>query len=85
MSFFQCLFSNAPIIWIKPVLQQQCAKFACYSAPLYQTSDDKHELTNNKLITWVKIPSEKPESYWIKRNVALFTQIDELIWLLINI
>jgi dynein heavy chain len=64
--------------------------FSFYNCPIYKTSTRRGiYFINNYLgvlattghssnfVMYMKIPSEIPQSHWIKRGVALLTQLDD--------
>jgi dynein heavy chain len=76
------LYSNAPIIWLKPCQTDQFSNYDNYVCPLYKTAARRGVLTTtghstNKVMV-IRVPiANKPASHWIQRGVALLTQLSD--------
>ncbi|KAL2633853.1 hypothetical protein R1flu_005332 [Riccia fluitans] len=75
------LYTAAPVIWMIP---NEIVKFTPsphYMCPMYKTSDRRGVLSttghSTNFVMEVLLPSQHPQSHWIKRGVALLTQLDE--------
>jgi dynein heavy chain len=72
------LFTECPILWLKPCTEQHEFKF--YKCPMYLTSERWGELKttghSSNFVIMIKLPTEKPAEHWIKRSVALLAQLD---------
>ncbi len=69
-----------PIIWFKPVEKFARPLTGFYSCPVYKTllragtlSTTGH--STNYVLT-VYLPTDREESYWIKRGVAMFCALN---------
>ena len=75
----KALYTQCPIIWLKP--SEMIEEFPHYSCPVYKTSDRKGELSttghSTNFIMFIKLNSSHHESHWIKRGVALLTQLSD--------
>lgn len=74
------LFSPAPIIWMVPQELSKFENYPHYLAPVYKTSDRRGILSttghSTNFVMEVKVPSTLPQAHWVKRGVALLTQLD---------
>ena len=68
-----------PLIWIIPAPNVE-SDYRVYKCPAYKTSVRKGELTttghSTNYILTIDLPTDIPESHWVKRGVALLTQLD---------
>ena len=75
------LYTEAPIIWLKPVLRENVKEFAHYSCPLYRTSERRGILSTTGISTNfvmpIRLPSVEKSEHWILRGVALLAQLDD--------
>jgi len=70
-----------PAIWFEPAETTKFREFKHYNAPLYKTLERRGILSttghSTNFVTDIRIPTEKDESWWIKRGVALFTSLSD--------
>lgn len=75
------MYSPAPVIWIRPKLNSEISHAGRYMCPLYRTSDRRGTLTttghSTNFIIAVAVPTLEPEEKWIRRGVALLSQLDD--------
>lgn len=73
------LFSECPYVWLKPATQ--VSDFKKYECPVYKTSERKGTLSttghSTNFVMMLCLPTEKDAEHWIKRGVALLTQLDD--------
>jgi dynein heavy chain, axonemal len=73
------LFTDCPMIWIKPATK--ILEFKHYECPVYKTSVRRGELSttghSTNFVMMIRLATEIDPSHWIKRGVALLTQLDD--------
>ncbi|OMJ80715.1 hypothetical protein SteCoe_18966 [Stentor coeruleus] len=73
------LFTDCPMIWIKPTVD--IIEFKHYSCPLYKTSVRRGELSttghSTNFVMFISLATEIDPNHWVKRGVALLTQLDD--------
>lgn len=79
-SLNKVLFSQVPIIYMVPNEVRYFRVYPHYLCPLYKTSDRRGILAttghSSNFVMEVKIPSKRPQAHWVKRGVAMLTQLD---------
>jgi dynein heavy chain len=75
------LFTPAPVIWMMPNEVSRFKPFPHYLCPLYKTSDRRGILSttghSTNFVMEVNLPSLHPQKHWVKRGVAMLTQLDD--------
>jgi len=74
------LFCDVPMIWILPCKHTEVKSYKCYNCPTYKISSRKGVLSttghSTNFIMHIRLPSSIPESHWVKRGVAMLSQLD---------
>jgi len=74
------LFVPVPLLWIIPIKKSDVKPFPSYNCPTYKVSSRKGILSTTghctNFVMFIRLPSSTAESHWIKRGVAMLTQLD---------
>lgn len=74
------LYTMMPLIWIVPAKKSEIKEFPSYECPMYKISSRKGTLSttghSTNFVMNIGLPSSSPESHWVKRGVAMLTQLD---------
>ena len=74
------LFTEMPMVWLKPVQHRKVSGQQIYHCPMYKTLTRAGTLSttghSTNFVMYVELPSDMHESHWINRGVALFTSLD---------
>jgi dynein heavy chain len=80
------LFTEFPVIWLKPIQKgsetaRQEREKSLYACPVYKTTQRAGTLSttghSTNYVLTIKIPSQESEKHWVRRGVALLTQLDD--------
>lgn len=73
------LFTNFPVIWLKPQQHRQRPASGIYDCPVYKTLTRAGTLSttghSTNFVMDVEVPSGTEQSHWINRGVALFCSL----------
>jgi dynein heavy chain len=74
------LYDYMPCIWLDPVLAEKVNTANTYECPVYKTSKRAGTLSttghSTNFIVTLYIATDKPEAHWVRRGVALLSQLD---------
>ena len=74
------LFTEMPIVWLKPVQHRKPSVQQFYNCPMYKTLTRAGTLSttghSTNFVMFIELPSDLSELHWINRGVALFTSLD---------
>lgn len=76
------LFSEAPVIWFRPMKTAEIKQQNVYVCPMYRTSARRGTLSttghSTNFVMSVRLPiGNTPASYWTRCGVALLSQLDD--------
>jgi dynein heavy chain, axonemal len=75
------LFVECPQINLIPSLSKDLSHIQVYDCPVYKTSERRGVLSttghSSNFVLWIKLPTSRHDSHWVKRGVALLTQLDD--------
>ncbi|XP_018365084.1 PREDICTED: dynein heavy chain 1, axonemal-like [Trachymyrmex cornetzi] len=74
------LFTDMPPILVLPEVHHVIAPYKIYVCPVYKTIERSGTLSttghSSNFVLAIEIPTDKPQSHWIKRGVALICTLD---------
>ncbi|CAF0758924.1 unnamed protein product [Brachionus calyciflorus] len=74
------LYSDMPIIWLKPSVNRQQPNSGIYVCPVYKTLTRAGTLSttghSTNFVFSVELPTDKRQTHWIKRGVAMLCALN---------
>jgi len=75
------LFVHVPMTWIQPIKKDDLpTDRPLYNCPVYKVSTRKGTLSttghSTNFIMFQRVNSDKPQKHWVKRGVAMLSQLD---------
>ncbi|XP_020606105.1 dynein heavy chain 1, axonemal-like [Orbicella faveolata] len=74
------LYTDMPIIWLKPTANREKPDKGIYDCPVYKTLTRAGTLSttghSTNFVLPVELPSSQPQRHWIKRGVALMCALN---------
>lgn len=75
------LFVQCPVIHLVPSPKSQLKSYPHYECPVYKTSSRRGTLSttghSTNFVMMVRMATDVPARHWVKRGVALLTQLDD--------
>jgi len=75
------LFTEVPMMWLRPLELANLPEVSHYMCPLYKTSDRRGTLSttghSTNFVMYLKLPSSREEAHWVLRGVAGLCQLDD--------
>ncbi|MEW5298366.1 MAG: hypothetical protein WDW36_001498 [Sanguina aurantia] len=73
------LFTDMPILWLRPQQFRRKPETGFYDCPVYKTLTRAGTLSttghSTNFVMYLEIPSDREQSHWINRGLALFTSL----------
>eukprot|EP01028_Stygiella_incarcerata_P009150 TRINITY_DN426_c0_g1_i1.p1 TRINITY_DN426_c0_g1~~TRINITY_DN426_c0_g1_i1.p1 ORF type:complete len:4140 (-),score=1088.60 TRINITY_DN426_c0_g1_i1:191-12610(-) len=74
------LYTEVPVIWLRPVSNRKKPESGVYNCPMYKTLTRAGTLSttghSTNYVVTVEIPTNVDADHWIRRGVACFTALD---------
>ncbi|XP_060076356.1 dynein axonemal heavy chain 1-like, partial [Ylistrum balloti] len=74
------LFTEVPVIWLKPITNRKAKDSGFYECPVYKTLTRAGTLSttghSTNFVFSVEMPTEKTQNHWIKRGVAMLCALN---------
>jgi len=73
------LYTDFPFLWLEPKQHRENPTDGFYECPAYKTLTRAGTLSttghSTNFVMYIEVPSDKSQSHWINRSVALFTAL----------
>ena len=73
------LFTEFPVLWLKPEQFRKRPETGIYDCPVYKTLTRAGTLSttghSTNFVMYLELPSDKEQGWWVNRGVALFTSL----------
>ncbi len=73
------LFTEFPVIWLKPEQKRKRPDAGFYDCPVYKTLTRAGTLSttghSTNFVMYMEIPSRQEQGWWVNRGVGLFTSL----------
>ncbi|XP_024523426.1 dynein heavy chain 1, axonemal [Selaginella moellendorffii] len=73
------LYTELPVVWLKPLQFRKAPTEGIYECPVYKTLVRAGTLSttghSTNFVMYIELPSKEDQSHWINRGVGLFTSL----------
>jgi len=73
------LYTDVPLMWVKPVADRKPPKEGIYNCPIYKVVSRAGTLSttghSTNFVMYMELPSKQDEDVWIKAGVAAFLSL----------
>jgi dynein heavy chain len=73
------LFTEFPVMWLRPEQHRKRPESGIYDCPVYKTLTRAGTLSttghSTNFVMYMEIPSDQEQGWWINRGVGLFTSL----------
>ena len=73
------LFTDCPVVWLRPEQFRKKPEAGIYDCPVYKTLTRAGTLSttghSTNFVMMLEMPTDKDQGFWINRGVGLFTSL----------